>query len=68
MNTDDPTPFGQTLTEEYLWLLTECGLSVEEVGTIAKNGFLIADLDEPAKGQAIRKIDTLVSKYAEASR
>ncbi|HCK10330.1 MAG TPA: hypothetical protein DHW45_10680 [Candidatus Latescibacteria bacterium] len=68
VNTDDPTPFGQTLTEEYSWLLTECGLSVEEVGAIAKNGFVIADLDERAKGQAIRKIDALVSKYAKASR
>ena len=38
VNTDDPTPFGQTLTEEYSWLLTErVSTSVRFEGLFRKN-------------------------------
>ena len=63
VNTDDPTPFGQTLTDEYTWLVTECRITVSEVGAIAKNGFEVADMPDEAKRKSAAEIDQLVSEF-----
>lgn len=68
VNTDDPTPFGQTITDEYAWLMTERGMTAAEVGEIAKNGFVVADLDDEAKRSGCNEIDSLVAEYAGADK
>ncbi len=42
VNTDDPTVFGQSLTDELRWLVTEMGLRARDVAAIAGNGFRAA--------------------------
>jgi adenosine deaminase len=64
VNTDDPTPFGQTITEEFSWLLTERGMSVAEVGAIARNGFEIARMPDKARASAMTEIDGLVAEFS----
>lgn len=59
LNTDDPTAFGQTLIDEYCWLVEEMGLSVADVGAIAANGFRVADLPERERQAAIAEIEHL---------
>ena len=63
INTDDPTPFGQTLTDEYTWLVTECGMTTSEVGAIAKNGFEVADMPDESKRKSVEEIDQLVTEF-----
>ncbi len=46
VNTDDPTVFGQTLTDELRWLVTEMGMPVSHVAEIAGNAFRAALLTE----------------------
>ena len=46
VNTDDPMVFGQTLTDELRWLVTEMGMSVSDVAEIAGNAFRVALLTE----------------------
>lgn len=64
VNTDDPTPFGQTISDEYGWLMSEREMRVEEVGAIAKNGFEIARMPDDARAAAVTEIDRLVAEYA----
>jgi len=66
INTDDPTPFCHTITDEYAWLISERSMSVQEVGEIARNGFAIGRMDEDVRRRSIEEIDQLVSEYAEA--
>lgn len=63
--TDDPTPFGHTITDEYCWLLSERGMTVKEVGAIARNGFKVADLPRGAVGRATVEINQLVAEFEE---
>ena len=46
VNTDDPTLFGQTLSEELVWLNTDMGMDEAEVVEIVKNGFRSAALSQ----------------------
>ena len=66
VNTDDPTPFGQTITDEYRWLMSERQMSVGEVGAIAKNGFEVARMPDDVRTTSTIEIDTLVAEYEEA--
>jgi adenosine deaminase len=63
VSTDDPTPFGQTLTDEFCWLISESSMTVQEVGEIARNGFRVADLPAEARNKALIQIDQLVAEY-----
>jgi adenosine deaminase len=65
VNTDDPTPFGQTLTDEYGWLMSRREMTSKEVGQIAKNGFVVADLPDMVMNQAILEIDDVVTAFSE---
>ncbi|MDP6039670.1 MAG: adenosine deaminase family protein [Candidatus Latescibacteria bacterium] len=62
LNTDDPTAFGHTLTDEYRWLVGEMGLSIADVGAIATNGFRVANLPEDERQAAIAEIEHLCGK------
>lgn len=65
VNTDDPTPFGQTITDEYAWLVTERGMTLSEVGEIVRNGFEIAWMEEAPRQQSLAEIDALLKSYVE---
>ena len=49
INSDDPFMFGNTLNEEYYALSTDLGFSNAELLSIARNGFLHADMDDTEK-------------------
>ena len=63
VSTDDPTPFGQTLTDEYRWLHTEMGLSYEEIGQIAANAFLNAKMDHTERNACLSEIASVVETH-----
>ena len=65
VNTDDPTMFGQTITDEYGWLISERGMSVSEAGAIAKNGYEVGRMPEQMKQNSAAEIDALVAEYSE---
>ena len=56
VSTDDPTAFGQTLTDELRWLVTEMGLSISDVAEIAGNGFRVALLPEHERERYLKEI------------
>ena len=61
VNTDDPTVFGQTLTDEYRWLVAEMGLGLAEVGDIARNGWRAANVSEEVRAGFLHEIDCLLA-------
>ena len=60
VNTDDPTVFGQTLTDEYRWLVSEMGLGPADVGEIARNGWRAADVSEEVRAGFLDEIDQVL--------
>lgn len=63
VSTDDPTLFGQTLSDEYRWLYSEMGMSFEEIGQIAANPFLNARMDQAERNACLTEIATVVESY-----
>ncbi len=63
VNTDDPTAFGQTLTDELRWLVTETGMSAAEVADIAGNGFQLANLPEETRSLHLQKIAECLNSF-----
>ena len=63
VSTDDPTLFGQTLSDEYRSLHTGMGLSFEEIGQIAANAFLNAKMDEVKRDACLNEIASIVESY-----
>ena len=63
VSTDDPTLFGQRLTDEYRWLHTEMGLSYGEIGQIAANAFLNAKMDDGERDTCLSEIASVVEAY-----
>ncbi len=68
VSTDDPTPFGQTISEEYAWLITKCGLTVREAADIARNGFEVARISAAERDRAVVEIEALVEEYGDERR
>ncbi len=63
VSTDDPTPFGQTLSDEYRWMHSEMGLSFEEIGQIAANAFLNAMMDDAERDACLNEIASVVESH-----
>jgi adenosine deaminase len=57
VNTDDPTAFGQTLTDEIEWLGSEVGMPEDDVIAVVRNGFTAADLTEPERAVCLKEVD-----------
>jgi adenosine deaminase len=57
--TDDPTAFGQTLTDELAWLGTEAGMTEAEVFQVMRNGFSAAALPPAARDRWTSCIDAV---------
>jgi len=58
VNTDDPLCFANSLVDEYRALASRLELGVEELATVARNGFLSARMDESSKKSCIEQIDS----------
>ena len=52
------------MTEEYGWLISECGMTLADVGAIAKNGFHVADMSGQEKAAAMLEIDDVLVRYS----
>lgn len=61
VSTDDPTSFGNTLTEEYTALHQELGLSFAELGRLAANGFRHALVENGSFSAELAEIEDLVA-------
>lgn len=64
ISTDDPISFGNNLTEEYVALYQDLGFTLEELGQIARNGFLSADLDVNQKNRYGARIEQAVAEHS----
>ena len=56
VSTDDPTVFGQTLTEELRWLVSEMEMEVEALTAVIRNGFLAALLEERTRNELLEEV------------
>jgi len=62
VSSDDPTFFGNRLIDDYAALYFECGFSLEEIGAVARNGFLAADLSPGQRQRLIAGVDHSLEK------
>lgn len=63
ISTDDPISFGNTLYDEYAFLLSEYGFSVVDLARFARNGFMTSTLNDAEKAVHIGEIDNLLETY-----
>jgi adenosine deaminase len=63
VSTDDPTVFGQTLSEEIDWVHSEMGLPAEQMVEIVKNGFRVAMMDTSEKAACLTEADDTFERY-----
>lgn len=61
VSTDDPFSFGVTLSDEYLALATQAGLSRADLVRVARNGFEVAELPAENKARALAELDVLAA-------
>lgn len=64
ISTDDPISFGNRLRDEYVALHTHCGLSLNQLGQLAANGFRHALGDGVPFHRWISEIENLVEAYS----
>ncbi|MGO4544044.1 adenosine deaminase [Paenibacillus sp. 2TAB23] len=57
VNTDNMTVSDTTLQKEYERLITNCGLTIDDIGTIIMNGFKAAFLEEREKARLIVQVE-----------
>lgn len=62
VNTDDPTLFGNTLTDEILALIDVMGLSLTDVAELQKNAFHVAEIPDEKRHQILTEIDDLIAQ------
>jgi adenosine deaminase len=63
VNTDDPTYFGCTLTDELNLLVNDLGFTVPELAEVQKNAFRVVKISEDERAAIFAEIDALVSEY-----
>jgi adenine deaminase len=61
VNSDDPAYFGGYVQENYLQTQNALGLTVQDIITLAKNGFEASFLPESEKQKHQKSIDDLVA-------
>ena len=59
VSTDDPISFGNTLTDDYTALATQCGFTRLELVQIARNGFEVALMPEAHKKPWLDQLDAI---------
>lgn len=62
VSTDDPVSFGNCLRDDYAALHEEAGLSFEELGQLARNGFASADATNVWIAEQVAEIDAVVGE------
>ncbi len=67
LNTDDPTVFGRSLTEELVSLVDDLGFSPTEAARLQANAFAVAAMPAAARAAVLDEIDALV-REAEAGK
>jgi len=60
VSTDDPVSFGNTLTDEYVALASQCGFTHKELARLARNGFEVALLTEAQKQPWLDQLDAVL--------
>jgi adenosine deaminase len=60
LNTDDPTVFGRSLTEELVSLVDDLGFSPTEAARLQANAFAVAAMPAAARAAVLDEIDALV--------
>ena len=60
VNTDDPTIFGCSLTEELQLLVDKLGFSLADVAQMQRNAFHVANMPQTAKAAVLAEIDALL--------
>ena len=59
INTDDPTVFGRTLSQEIVSLVDDLGFSLAEVARLQANAFAVAAMPAAARAVALGEIEAL---------
>jgi adenosine deaminase len=67
VGTDDPTAFGQTLSDELVWLGTETGMAEAEIVQIIKNGFESSAMPEAEQAKWVALVDDGVRNEAQGA-
>ncbi|MUT67075.1 adenosine deaminase [Paenibacillus sp. NEAU-GSW1] len=60
VNTDNLTVSDTSITLEYAMLYERCGLSMEELGKLIRNGAAAAFLEQPLKARLIERVERLL--------
>jgi adenosine deaminase len=61
VSTDDPLMFANSITDEYLALANELAFSRDELAELARNGWIVADVDEATRAGALSRIDRVLA-------
>jgi adenosine deaminase len=64
VNTDDPTVFGRTLTQELASLVDDLGFAPQEVIRLQANAFAVAAMPPAARAAALDELDALAREIA----
>jgi adenosine deaminase len=59
INTDDPTVFGRTLSQELVSVVEDLGFSLAEVARLQANAFAVAAMPAAARAAALAEIEAL---------
>lgn len=59
VSTDDPLSFGNTLVDEYVALAGQRGFDRAELVQLARHGFAVALIDEPARRRFLGELDAV---------
>ncbi len=62
VNSDDPAYFGGYLSENYLATQQALDLTYEQIGRLARNGFVASFLNQDQKQQLLKKLETYLSE------
>jgi adenosine deaminase len=59
VSTDDPFCFGGTLSDEYLYLARSLRFTSQQLALVARNGFEVAAMPEPARQEILDQLDEM---------
>ena len=59
VSTDDPFCFGGTLSDEYLYLAGSLRFTSRQLACVARNGFEVAAMTEPARQEILDQLDEM---------
>ena len=68
INSDDPSYFGGYINENYKCIANALGLTIENLKTLAKNGFKASFAPETHKQKWLKKVDTYCENFTDTSQ